>query len=204
MFFYDSGDAPIANLHIDLGDDALQDQVNDIARRFRQQAPAMLNEEIRSRLMSLMDFTFHEEYMLDLILHEAVSSVVRHLTTNVPISRSDSEAQPETALQGPDSSTGNPSRFNTATDETSQPLLGRTIQISQYPGPPTRNHPRNEYGAPSENEIHSQTFATQQVLDPSPSSFDLELFPPSSNLHWPGHAEQGWAVFSNDLLSPAR
>lgn len=169
----------------------------------------MLSEEIRSHLMSLMDFTFHEEYMLDLILHEAVS-VVRHLTTNVPTSRSESEAQPETVLQESDSSTGTPSRCNTATDEngkddeTSQSVLGRTKQISQYPESPTKNHLRDEYSSPPENENHPQTFATQQVLDPLLSSFDLELFPPLSNLHWPHHAEQGWAMWSNDLLSPAR
>jgi hypothetical protein len=67
-----------ADLHIDLGDDALQNEVNDVARRFRQHAPGMLNDEIRSRLISEMDFTFREGYLLDLILHEAVSSVVQH------------------------------------------------------------------------------------------------------------------------------
>lgn len=148
--------------------------------------------------------------MLDLILHEAVSSVVRHLTTNVPTSRSDSEAQAETVLQESDSCTNTPSRRNTATDEngagdeTSQSLLGITTQIPQYPEPPTSNHPRYEHGSPSENEIHSQTFATQQVLDPSPPGFGLELFLPSSNLQWAAYAEQSRAILTNDLLSPAR
>ena len=83
-----------ADLHIDLGDDALQNEVNDVARRFRQQAPGMLNDEIRSRLISEMDFTFREGYLLDLILHEAVSSVVQHLTTNRNASRGEQAAQP--------------------------------------------------------------------------------------------------------------
>ena len=68
-----------ADLHIDLNNDALQNEVDDVAKRFRQQAPSMPNDEIRSRLISEMDFTFREECLLDIVLHEAVSSVVQTL-----------------------------------------------------------------------------------------------------------------------------
>lgn len=67
-----------ADLHMDLSDDALQNEVNDVAKRFRRQAPSMPNDEIRSRLISEMDFNFREEYLLDVVLHEADSSVVQH------------------------------------------------------------------------------------------------------------------------------
>jgi hypothetical protein len=91
-----------ADLHIHLGDDALQNEVNDVARRFRQQAPGMLNDEIRSRLISEMGFTFREGYLLDLILHEAVSSVVQHLTTNRNVSRGEQAARPTVFASEPD------------------------------------------------------------------------------------------------------
>ena len=96
------------DIHIDLGDDALQNEVNEVARRFRQQAPGMLNDEIRSRLISEMDFTFREGYLLDLILHEAVSSVVQHLTTNPNASRGEQAAQPTVIVSEPDEHLGPP------------------------------------------------------------------------------------------------
>jgi hypothetical protein len=43
------------DLLIDLGDDAIQDGVADFMHLFRQQAPAMLTDEIRSALDSSMD-----------------------------------------------------------------------------------------------------------------------------------------------------
>lgn len=48
-------------------------------RYFRQRAPAVLNDEIRS---GLGDLGFREEYLLDLILQEAVNQVVQLLATD--------------------------------------------------------------------------------------------------------------------------
>lgn len=77
----------MADRSVDLGDDTLQGGLNGFLRYFRQHAPAVLYGEIRSRMTSPTELGFQEDYLLDLILHEAVSQVVRHLSTHQSFSR---------------------------------------------------------------------------------------------------------------------
>lgn len=76
-----------SNLSADLENDTLQAGVSDFIRFFRQHAPARLNNEIRAGITSTIDFGFHEEYLLDLLLQEAVTRVVQTLATDHSLSR---------------------------------------------------------------------------------------------------------------------
>jgi hypothetical protein len=78
-----------ANLGADLGDPTVQDALNEPMRYFRQHAPAMLNDEIRNGLTSTIDINlgFRNEYLLDLIIEEAVNLVVQRLATDHPFRR---------------------------------------------------------------------------------------------------------------------
>ena len=82
MYVCDSWRVAVANPHADPENDTLQAGVSDFIRFFRQHAPAILNDEIRARITSTIDLGFQEEYLLDLILHEAVTRVVQTLTTD--------------------------------------------------------------------------------------------------------------------------
>lgn len=79
----------------DLGNDTQQAGLSDFIRYFRQHAPAILNDEIRSGITSTIDLGFREEYLLDLILPEAVTRVVQLLTTNHSFSRRQETVPPE-------------------------------------------------------------------------------------------------------------
>jgi hypothetical protein len=84
MYVCDSWPVAVANPHADPENDTLQAGVSDFIRFFRRHAPAILNDEIRARITSTIDLGlgFQEEYLLDLILHEAVTRVVQTLTTD--------------------------------------------------------------------------------------------------------------------------
>jgi hypothetical protein len=85
----------MADLCTDLGNDTQQAGLCDFIRYFRQHAPAILNDEIRSGITSTIDLGFREEYMLDLILPEAVTRVVQRLTTDHFLSRRQETVSPE-------------------------------------------------------------------------------------------------------------
>jgi hypothetical protein len=76
----------VANAHADPENDTLQAGVSDFIRFFRRHAPAILNDEIRARITSTIDLDlglgFREGYLLDHVLHEAVTRVVQTLTTD--------------------------------------------------------------------------------------------------------------------------
>src|SRR2546421_8317548 len=78
--------AAVANAHADPENDTLQAGVSDFIRFFRRHAPAILNDEIRARITSTIDLDlglgFREGYLLDHVLHEAVTRVVQTLTTD--------------------------------------------------------------------------------------------------------------------------
>jgi hypothetical protein len=175
------------NLHIDLGDDSLQNEVNDVARRFRQQAPGMLNDEIRSRLTSEMDFNFREEYLLDLILHEAVSSVVQHLTTNCNASRGEQAAQPTPTVSEPDGHLGPRFRSDLVPDpviehtEALQPLIGIRAFRSQDPELSETGDPQHACRSPNQSEAQMQRGSSQNLLEGSGANIGVEPFPNLGN-----------------------
>jgi hypothetical protein len=71
-------------------------------RYFRQHAPGMLNDEIRSGLTSTIDLGFREEYLLDLILQDAVTQVVQRLFTDHSFGRSHETGRPDSMGAGPE------------------------------------------------------------------------------------------------------
>ena len=199
----------MTNLHIDLGDDALQAEVSDVLRRFRQQAPAMLNDEIRSRLISEMDFGVREEYLLDLILHEAVSSVVHHLTTSRGTGRSESEAQSSAIAEEPDTRISSTSRSDTVPNspnehaESEHPLLDSRVQIPQSLEPSVSHHQASDYAFPSRDEMQLQTLPGQRPLYPSTSDLNLQSFAPFDNFEWLNHGGILEPLLGNGLPSSA-
>ena len=114
------------DLHIDLGSDTIQDGVADFMHLFRQQAPAMLTDEIRSALDSSMDFDFREEYLLDLILHEAVTRVVQRLARAPPHTRTGEADHPDETVSDSDAQTMFPQLPEGTRDPAIQELEGFT------------------------------------------------------------------------------
>jgi hypothetical protein len=86
MYVCDSWRVAVAHADADPDNDTLQAGVSDFIRFFRRRAPGILNDEIRARITSTIDLNlglgFREGYLLDLILHEAVTCVVQTLTTD--------------------------------------------------------------------------------------------------------------------------
>jgi hypothetical protein len=191
-----------ANFHEDLGSDALQDEVNVVARLFRQQAPSMLNDEIRSRLSSSMNFTFQEEYLLDLILHEAVSSVVQYLTRNRAASRSEQTAQSNMIVPESDTHTSPPLRSETGPGpiiehaEALQPLAGTSAPSSEYPEPSLTGRPPISYHFSNHGEAQMQMLSSQSRFDDLESIFSIQPIPPPGSFGWPSHG----GVFADALV----
>ncbi len=65
---------------IDIEEASVQEGVDDFVRFFRQHATSMLTDGIRRGMNSAIGFDFSTQLMMDLILQQAVSGVVQHLT----------------------------------------------------------------------------------------------------------------------------
>jgi hypothetical protein len=101
-----------------------------------------------------MDFGFQEEYLLGLILDEAVPMVVQHLTANRAASGTESEAQLNAIVSESHTRANTPSPSETAPDppieyaEATQPLLDATAQVYESGESPMSNRQGSGYKFP--------------------------------------------------------
>jgi hypothetical protein len=133
-------------------------------------------------LISEMDFGFREEYLLGLILYEAVSMVVQHLMANRAASGTESESH---------TCANTPSPSETAPDppieyaEATQPLLDATAQVYESGESPMNNRQGSGYKFPSQDEVQMQALPDQRLFDHSTSDLNFLLCSPPAKSECP-------------------
>jgi hypothetical protein len=172
--------------HLDTGSWKLQCQIKHSRSGYRKRCPATLTS-----LISEMDFGFREEYLLGLILYEAVSMVVQHLMANRAASGTESEAPLNAIVSESHTCANTPSPSETAPDppieyaEATQPLLDATAQVYESGESPMNNRQGSVYKFPSQDEVQMQALPDQRLFDHSTSDLNFLLCSPPAKSECP-------------------